>query len=334
MRDHVQSVLDTLRQRNGLYVASPSSTYHYVWIRDICYIALSELKRDNGRFEQTYHALFDILKKYRWKLAYHATHRPNATYEYIHPRYTAETLEEVMEPWGNAQNDAIGAFLYGVGEGLRRGKTMLRDDMDREIVSLLVRYLGTLEYWRDEDNGMWEENQELHASSVGACIAGLLSIQPYFPVDWGMIQAGLTSLYNLLPAESPSKNYDLAELSLIYPYRLLPRQLAEIVLANVETGLARTYGVIRYEGDEYYAENGREAEWCMGFPWLGLCHFALGNREKASEYLQRTEDVMTKDKQIPELYLAESALPNENTPLGWSHSLYLVLYDALHVDAE
>jgi GH15 family glucan-1,4-alpha-glucosidase len=329
MRSRVQHVLDTLRQPNGLYVASPSQNYRYVWIRDNCYMALSDLFRDNARFAETYHGLLDILRKYEWKLAHHARQKPRAVYEYIHPRYTADTLAEVMEPWGNAQNDAIGALLFGVGQGLRHGKPVLRDETDRHIVSLLIQYLITLEYWRDEDNGMWEETRELHASSIGACTAGLLALQPYFDVPWQAIQSGLSALFNLLPRESARKDCDLALLSLIYPYQLVPPDLASAIVDNVERQLLRDKGVIRYQGDVYYGEEGREAEWCMGLPWLGLCHTMLGNPDKAESYLEWTMQVMTSDMAIPELYLPKRGVPNENTPLGWAHSLFLLLHDTL-----
>ncbi len=67
----------------------------------------------------------------------------------------------------------------------------------------------------------------------------------------------------------------------------------------------------------------------MGLPWLGLCHAQFGNREKALEYLIRTTRVMSSNTEIPELYIPERDTPNENTPLGWAHALFLVLFDAI-----
>lgn len=321
----VQQALDGLRKPNGLYVASPSATYNYVWIRDNCYIALADLDRCRERFEQTYYSLFDIFRKHEWKLSYHAVHKPAAVYQYIHPRYHADTLAEVGEPWGNAQNDAIGAFLFGVGEGLRRGYAMLRDETDARIVSLLIDYLQTLEYWRDEDNGMWEETRERHSSSIGACTAGLLAVQPFFEMDCSLPRNGLHALIDLLPRESAHKPCDLALLSLIYPYRLLPRPLAATIVAQVEGQLLRDLGVIRYAQDRYFGEDGQEAQWCMGLPWLGLCHLVLESRDAARMYVDRTAQVMTPGGVIPELYLARQRVPNENAPLGWAQALYLVL---------
>jgi GH15 family glucan-1,4-alpha-glucosidase len=329
MQMSVQDVLDSLRMQNGLYVASPSNTYHYIWIRDNCYIALSELDGPNHRYEQTYHALLDIFHKHEWKLTYHSVHKPREVYEYIHPRYDAQTKEEVWGPWGNAQNDAIGAFLFGIGEGMRRGLRMLRDESDAKVVSLLIKYLQTVEFWHDADNGMWEENRELHASSIGACTAGLLAIQPYFHVDMSVIKMGLHALFDLLPRESALHEYDLALLSLVYPYRLLPEALSRPIVDAVENQLLRRRGVIRYPGDAYYNDDGQEAEWCMGLPWLGLCHLLLGNVNKAQDYLHRVHEVMTPEGAIPELYLAQQGIANENTPLGWANALYLVLSQLL-----
>lgn len=335
MRDAAHQILDTLRLQNGLYVASPSADYHYIWIRDVCYTALAYLDEPHGqRYEEAYHSLLDIFHPYRWKLEYHAGRRPRETFEYIHPRYHPETLQEITAPWGNAQNDATGAFLYGIGLGLSRGKPMLRNDADRSLIEQFIRYLTTLEYWQDADNGMWEENREVHASSIGACVGGLLMLQPHFTIDWSIVQRGLKSLFTLLPRESASKDCDLAQLSLIYPYRLLPHHLAVNLLERVERQLVRAHGVIRYAGDQYYRSGETEAEWCFGLPWLGLCWLTLGLREKALPYLGRTEQVMPAPGVLPELYTGASASgstgqANENTPLAWAVSMYIQLFDGL-----
>lgn len=329
MRELAHRELETLRLPNGLYVASLSDAYRYVWVRDTCYIAMSDLDEADERYEQTYGAILDIFRKYRWKIDYHVHRRPSETFEYVHPRYSSDRFEELPEPWGNAQNDAIGLFLFGVGQGLRRGKAMFRDEADREIVQELVQYLATLEYWSDADNGMWEESREVHASSIGACAAGLLALYPFFKIEWAWIRRGLQAVFGILPDESASKTCDLAQLSLIYPYRLLPADLASHVLSRVEEVLLRERGVARYPGDMYYREGDREAEWCLGLPWLGLCHLVLGDRVRALEYLRRTERAMPRPGAVPELYLAVSGTPNPNTPLGWAVAMYLQLYDRL-----
>ncbi|MCL6631328.1 MAG: glycoside hydrolase family 15 [Alicyclobacillus herbarius] len=330
MRSTAHAVLETMRLPNGLYVASRSPDYRYVWIRDVCYIVLAYLDAaDDNRFEQAYHKMLDIFHHYSWKLDYHAEHRPHEVYEYIHPRYHADTLEELTEPWGNAQNDAIGAFLFGIGLGLQHGKRMLRDERDEYLIQQFIRYLTTLRYWQDADNGIWEEHREVHASSIGACTAGLLALMPFFSINWSVVQQGMSALFNILPRESASKESDLAQLSLVYPYRLLPPSMARLLIEQVERQLLRERGVIRYLGDCYYERDGREAEWCLGIPWLGLCWLTVDERDKAAAYLRWTEQIMPEPGVLPESYYGGTAQANPNTPLAWAVSMYIQLLDQM-----
>ncbi len=50
-------------------------------------------------------------------------------FEYIHSRYSTD-LKEIDVEWGHAQNDAVGAFLWGVGEGIKYGRKVIRDEAD------------------------------------------------------------------------------------------------------------------------------------------------------------------------------------------------------------
>jgi GH15 family glucan-1,4-alpha-glucosidase len=334
MRTEAFQTLEQMKLPNGLYVASLPPEYGYVWIRDNCYIALTYMNEKSSRYEKIFHAMLDIFNKYLWKLEHHARHRPNAVYEYMHPRYQAEQLTEVDAPWGNAQNDAIGLFLYGVGQGLANGRPMLRNESDRRIIQLLVEYLGTLEYWRDADNGIWEENREVHASSVGACVAGLLAVKPYVHVPKQWIEAGICELVKLAPRESAAKDVDLALLTLVYPYRVLPHSYMREVVRDVESRLLRSHGVIRYEGDEYYGEDNTEAQWCFGIPWLGLCYVILDDYAEAEKYLDWTERLMIVPGVLPELYSGRTLAANSHTPLAWGVAMYLQLQNALKHQAN
>jgi phosphorylase kinase alpha/beta subunit len=291
---------------------------------------MAHLHAADGKYEQTFYAMFDIFQKHRWKIQHHMKHKPREAYEYIHPRYNAKTFEELRDPWGNAQNDAIGLFLFGVGQGLQCGKNMFRDTTDMEITKELAEYLITLEFWHDADNGMWEENREVHSSSVGACLAGLKAIQSYLPIQDTYSVQGEEALLSMLPRESESKACDLAQLSLVYPYQLLSKDLATTIVRQVEEQLMRARGVIRYLGDRYHQEEGQEAEWCFGFPWLGLCWAVLGDHERAMQYLKYTEEIMFAPGVIPELYYGGTTRPNANTPLAWANAMYLQLYDTVH----
>jgi GH15 family glucan-1,4-alpha-glucosidase len=334
---HSYQILDQLRLPNGLYLASSSKDYHYVWLRDSFYMSLPYLEQDNYLYEMTYHRILDLFKEYEWKLDIHTVQRPREQWEYIHSRYSAADVREINTPWGHAQHDAIGAILWGIGMGVKKGKKIIRDGKDHEIVQKLVGYLGCVQYWEDEDNGMWEEWREIHSSSVGACVAGLQAVRDivFVPGEW--ITNGSQALANLFPHESSDRPFDLAQLSLIYPYQVLLPEEARIVVEQVETHLLRNRGVIRYKGDSYYSTvehegrhhdlafyYGTEAEWTFGLPWLALCHLELGNFEKAKQYITKTENVMLNDGSLPELYFARSNSYNSNTPLGWGSAMYIL----------
>lgn len=315
-------VLDRMRLSNGAYTASLSNDYSYVWIRDIVYTVLPFINEPSERYAKAYHALLDMFKSYEWKIDIHRKKKPIYLFEYIHSRYSTD-LKEMPVEWGHAQNDAIGAFLWGIGEGYRLGQKVIRDKKDIEIIQKLVDYLECLQYWQAKDNGMWEENMEVHASSLGACVAGLNAVKILVNVNEDLIKKGEEALRNLLPRESETKDTDLALLSLVFPYRVVDRDTAIKIVETVSSKLERTYGVIRYENDQYYNE-GKEAEWCFGFPWLGLCYLELGQFHKASEYIAKTKRVVPDNWEVPELYVGGTNRPNGNTPLAWSVAMSFI----------
>lgn len=318
-------ILTKLREKNGLFLASRHGVktgYDKAWIRDNIYCALGLEVLDPRKALQTYHALLDILLKHEWKIDHAIKNKPKFAFEYIHARYNPLTLEEYYEDWGNKQNDAIGALLFKIGDLLDKGFDMLRDENDKRIIQKLVFYLKSIEYWHDKDNGMWEENEEVHASSVGACVAGLKKISKYVYVPEELIYKGEVVLGSLLPKESATKKVDLSLLSLIYPYNIVTDKQKEKIITNVEKCLVRDKGVIRYIGDKYY-NDGSEASWTLGFVWLAIIYRQLGNYRKYNYYMKKTFEVMNSDGELPELYLS-SGMPNENTPLSWAQSLMIV----------
>ncbi len=317
-------VLESMRLSNGAYIASPSKHYSYVWLRDVCYTVLPYLSTSCGRYERAYHAIFDIFREYEWKIDIHRCKKPIHSFEYIHSKYTVDLLE-TDQPWGHAQNDALGLWLWGVGQGIHHGKQMLRDKRDHTLVQKLVEYLTCLKYWQEPDNGMWEEGEEIHASSVGAVVEGLKSIQLLVDVPPDLVTKGEAVLNQLLPRESVSKDVDLALLSLIYPYKAVQREVAEQIVAEVAKRLEGPYGCMRYRGDRYYNE-GREAQWCLGLPWLGLCYWVLGETDRTIEYWQKTQRILPPDYRVPELYIGGKDVPNDNTPLAWAVAMVMLLY--------
>jgi len=308
-----------MQYATGLFAAAPNleTGYDKAWIRDNIYILLG-LESKKGI--PTIHALLDAMKKHSYKIDWMIKQpHPKHKHRYIHARYNPETLEEFHEDWGNKQNDAVGALLWKIGDS---GAKILRPG-DKEIIQKLVYYLEAIEYWNDKDNGMWEENEEVHASSIGACLAGLIAVKNIVYVPLHLIAHGEHSLRKLLPRESITKETDLALLSLIWPYKIVTPKEREQILKNVEEQLVREKGVIRYIGDQYY-NNGKEASWTMGFPLLAIIYKQLGKANKYRFYLEKTNSAMNEKGELPELYYGGTSMHNENTPLAWAMSLLQV----------
>ncbi|MBU2633646.1 MAG: glycoside hydrolase family 15 [Nanoarchaeota archaeon] len=337
IKQHLK-ILKKLQYKSGLFTASKKNIttgYDKAWLRDNFYECIAfEVLNDWGTVKQTYRAILDIFKKHEYKIDYAIAKKPEHTHQFIHARYHPENFDEFWEEWGNKQNDSIGCILYKIGEiEKHKGVKILEDKNDVRIVQKLVDYLSTLQYWHDDDSGMWEENQEIHASSIGACVAGLKMIKGVkgIFVDDELIKKGEWALKKILPRESEKKFVDLALLSLIWPYDVVNKKQREEILKNVEYHLLRKKGVIRYKGDHYYNKNpdgySEEAEWTFGLSWLSIIYSQIGDNKKAKKFLDMALKTRAK-KGIPELYFSNSLEYNENTPLGWSESLFIIaLYD-------
>jgi len=337
------ATLERMRGANGLYLASPSADYSKAWLRDNVYEVMPYADKATHHYEETYRSLISILRHHEWKIDAIIRQKPTDRDAYIHARFHPETFEEFAEPWGNKQNDATGAIMWGIAQGIKYGKNILRDERDRRLIRKLIDMHVALRYWEDADNGMWEENEEVHASSVGAVVGGLRALREVgFDVPDHAIRPGEDALARLLPRESVTKETDLALLSLIWPYRVVTPEQRRAILSTLEKKLLRERGVIRYEGDSYYSRRaethgrdqprefyfGDEAEWTFGLPWLSLVYREMGWHERADHFLDRAYRVQNELGSMPELYYAKSGEWNPNTPLGWSNAMFIMALEA------
>ncbi|OIO62486.1 glycoside hydrolase family 15 [Candidatus Woesearchaeota archaeon CG_4_10_14_0_2_um_filter_33_10] len=333
IKQHLK-ILKNLQYKSGLFAASKKDIdtgYEKSWLRDNFYECLAfDVIGDGDTVEKTYKSLLDVFLKHEYKIDYAIRKKPEQKHEYIHARYHPETFDEFWEDWGNKQNDTIGAILFNIGRFEERYKRkILKDEAHIRIVNKLVKYLESIQYWCDKDSGMWEEDEEVHASSVGACVAGLREIKkiPEIDVPIELIDKGNETLNYLLPRESEKKFVDLALLSLIFPYNVVSKRQRDQILKNVEYLLLRKKGVIRYKNDHYYNKNpdgySEEAEWTFGLSWLAIIYEQMGKKTKAKKFINMTLKTITEEG-LPELYFSNSDVHNQNNPLGWSESLFIV----------
>lgn len=334
LKQHL-GILGELQTSSGLFLASRQNVktgYDKAWLRDNFYECLAfEQVGDWETVRKTYEAILKIFLKHERKIDAAIAQKPAHAYEYIHARYNPDSFDEFWEEWGNKQNDAVGCILFKIGELEKRQLSILSSLDQTRLVQKLIDYLVALEYWQDADSGIWEEREELHASSVGACLAGLIEIKGALPginVPERAIDEGKKALERLLPRESPDKFVDLALLTLIYPYNIVNAAQRKQILENVEYHLVKEKGVLRYKGDRYYNKNidgqSEEAEWTFGFSFLSIIYHKLGNEFKAHKYLNLAKETINATGEVPELYFSHSAKHNENSPLGWAESMLIV----------
>ncbi|GAB4264713.1 MAG: hypothetical protein Kow0065_15500 [Methylomicrobium sp.] len=168
------------------------------------------------------------------------------------------------------------------------------------------------------------------------------------------------ALESLLPRESVSKEVDAAVLSVTgYPAFAVDNEELKIRTETlIREKLEGRYGCKRflldghqteledphrlyYEPHELKQFMDIECEWPLFFCYLLLNSLYAGDTERASQYLHKLEGLLIEQngrKLLPELYIvpkdlieAEKAqphsqprVPNENIPLVWAQSLYLL----------
>ena len=275
---HQWGTLDFPRLGNGLFPAAVVTAetaytgYDCVWVRDTVHIAHAHYQM--GHFKQAGQAMTTLMvhfqhQRSRFEAIVTGAISPKVLYQRPAIKFIGETLAPLSDPWPHAQNDALGYFLWFYCELLQSGQ-LPPSPTDLSTLALFPPYLQTIEYWQDADHGHWEEAAKVEASSIGAVLAGLRSLQAWLATvpaahraisQWfdaaqiqGLIDRGTTALHEILPAESqsPPRAYDSALLFLIYPLQEVGGVLADTLLHNVLTHLKGSHGIKRYLGDSYW----------------------------------------------------------------------------------
>ena len=268
---------------NGLFPAAALGSdksftgYSYVWVRDNIYIAYAHWAVGRAATAtQTVRTLMQYFIKHRRRFVDIIEGRsdPAVPMNRPHVRFDGRTLEEVNEKWAQAQNDALGYFLWLFCKLVNDQRLSPSPD-DLEMLGLFPLYFRAIRFWEDEDSGHWEETRKVSASSIGGGIAGLREFGELIskPQHAGkhqasaispdlvrsLVQRGREALDSILPAEcvqaDPAKRrpYDSALLFLIYPLQVVEGEMAEIILGRVRAHLQGEYGIRRYLGDSYWA---------------------------------------------------------------------------------
>lgn len=200
----------------------------------------------------------------------------------------------------------------------------------------------------------------------------LPGLAPAIHVPGDDIAQARNTLEGLLPRESASKETDAALLSVIgFPAyavedpELVARTRAQIIgklqgrygckrfLRDGHQTVVEDHSRLHYEPGELLQFENIESEWPLFFTYLLLDAALRGDEEEAREYQERLESLFQdRDGQrlLPELYYvpadlvelerarphSQTRVPNENVPLVWAQSLYLlgVLVREGHIQAS
>ena len=358
MRDmlfKLMEVKNNLRKDNGLYWASTGKNYRYTWLRDNYHCARVDLRYDHAKYKQTYQTTLDyfhlIEKEYNKISSLLENPYDKTGYRYIHPRFNIDLSEIHHESWGYKQWDAVFMTLKGVVEGENAGIRIIRDSEDIKIINMIIKAAYRMECWSDPESGAWENETDIRLSTLGIILSSLQDLYEFkrFDIPYDFISKVSKAFYALFPNETCYRKYDLAQLFLIYPFKVLKGVEAELIINNIENNLLREQGVIRHIGDWYYNRAnrydmerfgfmdmylpetsliGNEAEWVKGFAYLGLAHLTLGNISAARSYLNKLLKGH-EDGILPELYFAKSNRFNDNYPLAWTVCAAIELLDKI-----
>ncbi|MEK7147092.1 MAG: glycoside hydrolase family 15 protein [Patescibacteria group bacterium] len=347
--------MESLKQQSGAFIASSTTDYQAMWIRDHLYMAFSYYYL--GMYDKLIEGvqvIFDVFHKHRYKLEKIIQPRNHCGQltikDLIHAKYCAHNLEEMNTEWGHHQLDEIGLFLHIVADLDFKNIKVVRNKNDEEIIHLLVFYLLNVRYWEEPDFGMWEECYIRHSSSIGAVVGGLSYIKrrglATMPDE--LIALGKNALYKILPCESRdicakshhSHDCDAAQLFLIWPFNIVDNQTADLILHRIIEGhlteqngfhrLVQPFGINRYWGDDYYRDkSGVSAQW----QWEFLISIIYSNKkqyELAVKWFKTGANRITAAGCITEAFI--DGKPNNHTPLGWMHALALIAFSKLPND--
>jgi len=122
---------------------------------------------------------------------------PNDFDKRPHIRYNPIGLQEVQDPWGHAQNDALAYVLFMTFYAANQGQIVVADktlklgvdglpvkpliaQKEAQRFGILVPlFFEKIEVWKDFDFGAWEDKKAEHASSIACVLAGLRQEKKY-----------------------------------------------------------------------------------------------------------------------------------------------------------
>ena len=243
--------LTFVRLPSGLYSASSAGEsiaatgYASVWVRDNIYVAFAHHATGAGHIAtEVVGALIGFFTRYchRFDDIISGAVDPQDVANRPHVRFDGRTLSEIGDQrWADAQNDALGYFLW-LSSTLAASGALKPDANAVSVLTHFVRYLAAIRFWQDEDSGHWEEQRKVSASSIGTVVAGLEAFADLLRQRDAILPGECAQLVG-----SKNRRYDAALLFLLFPLGVITDDpVADLVLHDVsklsrgsrETGLS------------------------------------------------------------------------------------------------
>lgn len=381
----------------GLLPASTAVNAHGdytdAWVRDNVYSILSvwglclSYKKHNSTHQRTYVLSQSVVKLMRGLLiammrqsdrVEKFKHTLNPT-DALHAKYGTNTGLAVVgdDEWGHLQLDASSLFLLMLSQMIASGLEIIYTIDEVNFIQNMVHYISRT--YCTPDYGIWERGNkinhgttEINGSSVGMAKAALEAMDGFnlfgkvqsneatIHVIASDIARSRTTLHNLLPRESNSKETDAALLSIIgYPaYAIEDESLLEQTRQKIIEKLAGNYGCKRflldghqssiedasrlhYEPSELREFEDIESEWPLFFTYLLLDALMREDVDEIRKWKKKLQALFVEEEGemlLPELYIvpkesiaaekqdpkSQVRVPNENLPLVWAQSLYML----------
>lgn len=337
-RNKLFSVLDSLRQPNGVFRASQSEEYNATWIRDNYWCNLSYLDLYPQKYLQTCRTHLDFLHK--WEREYDNkiswlikdTELYKQPSRFIQPKVNFDGSEIKGLQWNFLQADTLAYLVLMMYYGYKNNMNVFRNQDDIKVFQILIDATLVLKLYDKEMGASWEEELACFTSNIGLILRALeCAYEMGFDVDYTEITKYRLKFYSQFPYERTGRDWDLTLLFLCATDGILKPIDVEQVLKGIHTNLEREYGVIRYNNDIYKpfrnSTCNNEMQWQMGFGYLALIYGKCNNKKVCKDYIDKLMNKYT-DGNIPEgcNELGESCY---NVPLAWSVSMCIQAINTL-----
>ncbi|MGM5481167.1 MAG: adenylate/guanylate cyclase domain-containing protein [Nanobdellota archaeon] len=306
-----------------------SKTYDKCWLRDILYRHdRFRILNDHKTIEKTVNKILRSFVFEEYKIDNLLDDEKSLRIQSIVYGNNLPHEDHFWDEWNHKQHDSIGMLLYLVAKVEEDKKAFITKDIDYiRITNKLIRYLEKVKYWNGKAKEFWEENEEIHASSVGICVAGLKAISavPKIKMPKGLIEKGRKAISKLVTKELRRKTFDASMLTLLEPELMVSKIQEEAILKRAENVINNEMTGITYKNDFYMFDNmehQRDVKMDFLTCWIARIHEQRGDKTKAKRLIDR---VLAKheEKSAPESFFVNSKELSKEKRLGWNEALFI-----------